>query len=162
MNLVLAGMMLDPFKFSGAWYEVASYKAGFPPLSELACMDTRALYEYSPDRDEFDVQIGCRRLDRSVSSIRAVMKCPSLKCTVRYPSASFVQPSTFRVLDTDYDSYVLVEGADGAKGPSPFVQIFSRYPRPGNKFIEEKKKLLKNWGYDPNDVHVSPVTIDTK
>jgi hypothetical protein len=28
------------------------------------------------------------------------------------------------------------------------------------RFIEAKKELLKRWGYDPNDAHVTPVTVD--
>jgi lipocalin len=157
---VLAAVLvsLDPFKFSGAWYEVASYKAGFEPLSALTCMDSRGVYEYRGDADEFDVQLGCRRLDRSVSSIKAVMRCPSLKCSVRYPSAPFVQPSYFRVLETDYESYALIEGAEDKS----FVQIFSRYARPGNRFIEARKQLLRNWGYDPELIHTTPVTAESR
>ena len=151
----------DPFKFSGAWYEVASHKVGFTPLSAYTCMDTRSLYEYNPDADEFDVGIQCRHLDRKVSGIKAVMRCPPVKgspvCSVRYPSAPYVQPSMFKILDTDYESYALVEGADDKS----FVQIFSRYARPGNKFVEDKSRMLEAWGYDPKWLHLTPVTIES-
>ena len=115
MQFVLAGHMatFDPFKFSGAWYEVASYKAGFTPISSVTCM-------------------------------------------VRYPSAPYVQPSLFRILATDYESWAIVEGADDKS----FVQIFSRYARPGNKFIEAKTRMLRDWGYDPDQVHITPVTVE--
>jgi lipocalin len=163
MTGVLAALVvLDPFKFSGAWYEVASHKAGYEPLSALTCMDSRGIYEYNPDTDEFDVQLGCRHMDRSISAIKAKMRCPPLKdgnsgpsCSVRYPSAPYVQPSYFKVLDTDYESYALVEGAEDKS----FVQIFSRYARPGNRFIEAKAQLLRAWGYDPEWIHTSPVTL---
>lgn len=166
MELILASqMVLDPFKFSGAWYEVASHKAGFTPLSAYTCMDTRSVYEYDPDRDEFDVRLACRHLDRKVSSIKAVMRCPPAKgsslspnCSVRYPSAPYVQPSMFKVLDTDYESYALVEGAEDKS----FVQIFSRYARPGNRFVEAKAELLRNWGYDPRLIHLTPMTLEAE
>lgn len=158
-----AQLVLDPFKFSGAWYEVASHKAGFSPLSAYTCMDTRSVYEYNPDTDEIDVQIQCRHLDRKVSGIKAIMRCPPLKdanspnCSVRYPSAPYVQPSMYRVLATDYESYALVEGAEDKS----FVQIFSRYARPGSKFIEAKAQMLRDWGYDPNFIHLTPVTLES-
>ena len=157
MDIALATLMttVDPFRYSGAWYEVASYRAGYPAL---ACFDSRAIYEYNPDTDEFDMQVGCRHLDRSVSAVKATMRCPPSKnrvCSVRYPNAPYVQPSYYRVLATDYETYALIEGAEDKS----FVQIFSRYARPGNRFIEEKKQILKNWGYDPDKIHVSPVTV---
>ena len=160
MDLALATLMttVDPFKYSGAWYEVASHKVGYPALSAYTCVDTRSLYEYNPDTDEFDVQLACRHLDRKVSSIKATMRCPPSKsgvCSVRYPSAPYVQPSYYRVLSTDYESYALVEGAQDKS----FVQIFSRYPRPGVKFIEAKAQLLKRWGYDPDTLKLSAVTV---
>lgn len=166
MQYVLAAHMatLDPFKFSGAWYEVASYKAGFEPLSAFTCMDTRSLYEWDPDREEFDVRIQCRHMDRKVSGIKATLKCPptrdgnlSPNCSVRYPSAPYVQPSLFRVLDTDYESWAFVEGADDKS----YVQIFSRYARPGNRFIEAKARMLRDWGYDPELLHLTPVTLES-
>jgi lipocalin len=158
MQFVLAGHMatFDPFKFSGAWYEVASYKAGFTPMSSVTCMDTRGIYEYDPDKDAFDVQLGCRHVDRHVTAIKALMRCGDKSCSVRYPSAPYVQPSLFRILATDYESWAIVEGADDKS----FVQIFSRYARPGNKFIEAKTRMLRDWGYDPDQVHVTPVTVE--
>ena len=68
MDLDLATFMsvtrptFDPFKYSGAWYEVASHKAGFYGLGQYDCMDTRGVYEYNPDRDELDVATQCRHL----------------------------------------------------------------------------------------------------
>ena len=151
----------DPFKYSGAWYEVASYKDGFYGLS---CMDTRSLYEYNPDTDEMDAVSQCRRLDKRVSSVRGVLSCPTSKsqrglteCTLRFPDAPYVPPATYRILETDYSSYTIVEGA----GDKSFIQIYSRYPRPGMRFIEDKKRLLRNWGYDPDRVHVTPITIES-
>lgn len=164
MELAIAMTVLDPFKFSGAWYEVAHHKAGYAPLSEYTCMDTRSLYEYNPDTDEFDVRIQCRHMDRKMSGIKAAMRCPPAKegqvspnCSVRYPSAPYVQPSRFKVLATDYESYALVEGAEDKS----YVQIFSRYARPGNRFIEAKAQLLSNWGYDPTWIHATPVTLES-
>ena len=153
---------LDPFKFSGAWYEVASYKVGYAPL---ACMDTRSLYEWDPDREEFDVRIQCRHTDRKVSGVKAILTCPTAKdgnldpkCAVRYPTAPYVQPSRFHVLDTDYESWAFVEGAEDKS----FVQIFSRYARPGLKFIEAKARMLRDWGYDPESIHLTPVTLESE
>jgi lipocalin len=164
MELALALTVLDPFKFSGGWYEVASHKAGFSPLSAYTCLDTRSLYEWNPDTEEFDAQTQCRHLDKSVGGIKSIMRCPPLKggnvgttCAVRYPNAPYVQPSRFKVLATDYESYALVEGAEDKS----FVQIFSRYARPGNSFVEAKAELLKAWGYDPNWLHMTPVTLES-
>ena len=159
-GVLAALVVLDPFKFSGAWYEVASHKVGFAPLSATTCLDSRGIYEYNPDTDEFDVQLGCRHMDRKVSSIKAVMRCPpvSTTCAVRYPSAPYVQPSYFRVLDTDYESYALVEGAEDKS----FVQIFSRYARPGKRFIEAKAQMLRAWGYDPSSIHLTPASLEAE
>ena len=148
---------IDPFKYSGAWYEVASHKAGFYGIGQYDCMDTRGIYEYDPDRDEIDVQTQCRHVNRSVSGIRGIVRCPKTgnTCELRFPTAPFVPHAIYRVLDTDYESYALVEGSNDKS----FVQIYSRYPRPGMRFIEDKKKLLKAWGYDPDTIHVTPVTV---
>ncbi len=153
----------DQFRYSGAWYEVASHKAGFYGLGQYDCMDTRGLYEYDPDRDQIDVATQCRHLDGRISGIKGLVRCPVGKsprgvasCTLRFPTAPYVPPATYRILETDYESYALVEGADDHS----FVQIYSRYPRPGNRFIDEKTKLLEAWGYDPSQIHMTPVTLE--
>lgn len=148
---------LDPFRYSGAWYEVASHKAGFYGIGQYDCMDTRGIYEYNPDRDQFDVMTQCRHLDGRVSGIKGLVTCPKKgsTCTVRFPTAPFVPPAMYRVLETDYETYALVEGSSDKS----FVQIYSRYPRPGMRFIEAKTELLKRWGYDPDTIKVTPVTF---
>lgn len=147
---------LDMFKYSGVWYEVANVKSGIP----LVCFDTRGLYEYDPDRDVMDVQLGCRQMGNRPTAVKGFMRCPVQKglpvtCSVRFPNAPYVPPSMYRILDTDYESYALVEGADDKS----FVQVLSRYERPGLRFIDLQKERLKEWGYDPDSVHISPVTI---
>jgi len=156
MQFLLATHMatFDPFKFSGAWYEVASYKAGFSPLSAYTCIDTRGVYEYDSEKERFDVQLACRHLDRKVSTIKALMLCNGSTCSVRYPSAPYVQPSMFHILDTDYDTWAIVEGAEDKS----FVQLLSRYSRPGLKTTEAKIRTLKEWGYDPDEIHLTPVS----
>lgn len=170
MQYLLAAQvaLFDPFKYSGAWYEVASHKAGFYGLGQYDCMDTRGIYEYDPDRDQIDVATQCRHLDGRISGIRGVVKCPISKpergladCTLRFPTAPYVPPATYRILETDYSSYALVEGGTGPNDPAPFVQIYSRYPRPGMRFIEAKKQILKNWGYNPDLIHTTPVTLES-
>ena len=169
--LALHMAVFDPFQYSGAWYEVASQKAGFYGFGQYDCMDTRGRYEYHPDRDEIDVMTQCRHMDKKISGIRGVVRCPSslskptrgfVECQLRFPTAPYVPPTTYRVLETDYVSYALVEGGDGPKGLAPFVQIYSRYARPGNRFIEDKKRILmQNWGYNPDLIHVTPVTLES-
>lgn len=161
MDLLLAARMmtlpnLDQFKYSGAWYEVASHKAGFYGIGQYDCMDTRGVYEYDPDKDQIDVQTQCRHMDGRVSGIRGLVTCPKTgsTCSLRFPTAPYVPPAMYRVLETDYSTYALVEGSTDKS----FVQIYSRTPRPGNRFIEQKKELLRQWGYDPNMIHVTPVT----
>jgi lipocalin len=155
----------DPFKYSGIWYETLSIKKGFAGLGQLDCMDTRGSYEYDPERDELDVQTGCRHLDGHVSGIKGIVTCPSSKssrglitCSVRFPSAPFVPPASYTILDTDYESYAIVESGLGPKSGAPFVQVYSRYGRPGLRFIEAQRAALRAWGYDPDDAHVTPVT----
>jgi lipocalin len=152
---------LDLFKYSGAWYEVASHKAGFFGLNQYDCMDTRGIYEYNPDKDEIDVQTQCRHINRRISGVKAIVKCPQKKgfpveCSVRFPNAPFIPNAIYRILDTDYESYALIEGSNDKS----FVQIYSRYSRPGLRFIEQQKERLKAWGYDPDDIHITPVTIE--
>lgn len=171
LHLVTAKPAFDPFQYSGGWYEVASHKAGFYGLGQYDCMDTRGLYEYDPDRDEIHVMTQCRHLNKRVSGIQGVVKCPLesktaqrglANCVLRFPTAPYVPPTTYRVLETDYSSYALVEGGDGPNGLAPFVQIYSRYARPGIRFIEDKKRILmENWGYNPDDIHVTPVTLES-
>ena len=168
LALHMATAPFDPFKFSGAWYEVASHKAGFYGLGQYDCMDTRGVYEYDPERDQLDVATQCRHLDGRVSGIRGVVKCSTSKpergladCTLRFPTAPYVPPATYRVLETDYSSWALVEGGTGPNGAAPFVQIYSRYPRPGVRIIEAQKKLLQSWGYDPDTIHVTPVSFES-
>lgn len=154
----------DPFKYSGAWYEIASLKKGFYGLD---CMDTRGVYEYDPDRDELDVATQCRHLDGHISGIKGIVTCPKSKsarglaaCSLRFPTASWIPPSAYTILETDYDSYAIVESGLGPKSAAPFVQVYSRYARPGLRFIEAKKEILQRWGYDPEDgVHITPVTL---
>lgn len=170
--LALHMATFDPIQYSGAWYEVASHKAGFYGLGQYDCMDTRGLYEYDPERDEIDVRTQCRHLDGRISGIKGIVKCslgPPPKnqrglsdCTLRFPTAPYVPPTTYRVLETDYSTFALIEGGTGPKGLSPFVQIYSRYPRPGNRFIEDKKRILQeHWGYDAKDIHATPVTLES-
>ena len=175
MYLLLAAHMsaknlpadFSPFKYSGAWYETMSIKKGFAGFGQADCMDTRGVYEYDPDRDELDVQTGCRHLDGHVSGIKGIVTCPKtassrgvIACSLRFPSAPFVPPANYTVLETDYDSYAIVESGLGPKSAAPFVQVYSRYSRPGMRFIEAKRELLKRWGYDPDDVHVTGVTLE--
>ena len=106
---------LEPFKYSGAWYETMSIKKGFAGLGQTDCMDTRGIYEYDPDRDEIDVATQCRHLDRHISGIKGIVTCPSTKskrglaaCSLRFPSAPYVPPSAYTILETDYDTYAIV------------------------------------------------------
>ena len=168
MDLILSAQLLtnfDPFKYSGAWYEVASIKKGFYGLGQMDCMDTRGVYEYDSDRDEIDVATQCRHLDGHISGIKGIVTCPKSKssrglaaCSLRFPTASWIPPSAYTILETDYDSYAIVESGLGPKSAAPFAQIYSRYSRPGLRFIEAKNQLLKKWGYNVDEVHITPVT----
>ena len=179
MDMVLAAQMalappknlsdFSPFKYSGGWYETLSIKKGFAGLGQNDCMDTRGLYEYDPDRDEIDVMTQCRHLDGHVSGIRGIVTCPRSKssrgvisCSLRFPTAVYVPPSAYTILETDYDSYAIVESGLGPKSAAPFVQVYSRYARPGLRFIEAKKELLRKWGYDPDEAHITPVTMGSE
>lgn len=159
----------EPYKYSGAWYETMSIKKGFAGLGQMDCMDTRGVYEYRSDEDELDVQTGCRHLDGHVSGIKGIVTCPKgsspkgkglITCSLRFPTAPFVPPANYTVLETDYDSYAVVESGLGPKSPAPFVQVYSRYARPGLRFIEAKRELLKKWGYDPDEARVTGVTLE--
>lgn len=155
----------DPFKYSGAWYETISIKRGFAGLGQGDCMDTRGIYEYRSEEDEIDVATQCRHLDGHVSGIKGIVTCPRSKsqrglvsCSLRFPSAPYVPPSEYRILETDYDSYAVVESGLGPKSAAPFVQVYSRYSRPGLRVIDTQKELLRKWGYDPDEAHITPVT----
>jgi lipocalin len=172
MELLLVSTLFDPFKYSGGWYETASIKKGFFGLGQTDCMDTRGVYEYRSEEDEIDVATQCRHLDGHISGIKGIVTCPrgapALKsrrplatCSLRFPSAPYVPPSNYTILETDYDSYAIVESGLGPKSSAPFVQIYSRYARPGLRFIEAKKELLKKWGYDPDELHMTPVTLES-
>ena len=167
MDFLLAMHMhtFDPFKYSGAWYETLSIKKGFAGFGQTDCMDTRGIYEYDSDRDEIDVATQCRHLDGHISGIKGIVTCPNSKssrglvaCSLRFPTASWIPPSKYTILETDYDSYAIVESGLGPKSSAPFVQVYSRYSRPGLRIINSKKELLRKWGYNPDDAHITPVT----
>jgi lipocalin len=142
-------MALDMFMYSGVWNEVASTR------SSMAWIDTKAVYEYDPDRDEMDVQFQSRSISGPAVSIKGIMRCPVQKtpvmCSVRFPTAPFVPTAAYRILDTDYESYALVDS------PGETFML-SRYSRPGLRFIETQKEKLKAWGIDPDSLHITPVT----
>ena len=142
-------------RYTGDWFEVASYKKGFYGLGQNDCMDTKGTYEYADD--QFLVTTQCRHLNGRVTGIKGIVRCPkkSNNCSLRFPSVPFVPPAQYRILETDYETYSLVEGATDKS----FVQVYSRTPRPGNTFIDAMRSKLKHWGYDPNDMHVTPVTV---
>ena len=150
---------MDLFRLSGAWYEVVSYKPRHDGLTSLMCLNTRSLYEYNPDRDEVDVMLQCRRLDGKLSSVKAVMTCPPPQkmapdvCSVRFPGAPYVPPTPFVMREVDYESYSVVEGFDGS-----YAQVFSRYARPGRRFINQAIEKLVKLGYDPENIHETAVT----
>ena len=168
MDLLLSVHLqtFDPFKYSGAWYETISIKKGFAGFGQNDCMNTRGVYEYDPDRDEIDVATQCQHLDGHASGIKGIVTCPTSKssrglaaCSLRFPTAPFVPPASYTILETDYESYAIVESGLGPKSSAPFVQVYSRYARPGLRFIEAKRELLKKWGYNPDDSHITPVTV---
>ena len=66
----------------------------------------------------------------------------SLVSTVRFPQIPFIPPEPYDVIRTDYKNYALVQGA----ADTSFVQIYSRTPKPGRKFIEEQKAFLAKYG----------------
>jgi lipocalin len=152
-------MIIEPPLYAGQWYEVASHKQGFYGLGQNDCMDTRGEYEYDQTHDQFIVTTQCRHLNGRVSGIRGIVKCPkkSSSCNLRFPTVPFVPPAQYRILETDYNSYSLVEGATDKS----FVQIYARSPRPGTTFIDSMRSKLKRWGYDPNMIHVTPVTVES-
>lgn len=149
-------IVFEPIRYSGEWFEVASHKGGFYGLGQNDCMNTRGNYEYK--NDQFIVTTQCRHLDGRVSGIRGIVKCPKkgMTCTLRFPTVPFVPPAKYNILETDYKSYSLVEGADDKS----FVQVYSRDPHPGNNFIDSMRSKLKRWGYDPDQIHVTPFTTD--
>ena len=156
---IIQPVVLETSRYAGEWFEVASHKDGFYGLGQNDCTDTRGIYEYDSEHDQFLVTTQCRHLNGRVSGIRGIVKCPKKgrNCTLRFPTAPFVPPAQYRILETDYTSYSLVEGASDKS----FVQIYSRYPRPGNEFIDSMRASLKVWGYDPNKIHVTPFTVDS-
>jgi lipocalin len=151
-----------PYRFSGEWYETLSIKkpeTGIPP-----CVDTASLFEYDPENDYFDAIMQCRYYNKSIHRIKSILSCapptkaktPSVAtCSLRFPTAPFVPPVTYTILDTDYDSYSIIESVPGS-----YIQVLSRQPHPGMTFISQKRERLRLWGYDPDEAHISPVTID--
>lgn len=146
--------------FAGTWYEVLSIKQGFAGLGQGDCVDTKGVYEYVQSRDELDVVTSCRHFDGHKSGIKGIVTCPKVgrTCSLRFPTAPFVPPSKYKVLETDYDTYAIVESGLGPRSAAPFVQVYSRKPHPGLKFINAKSDRLRQWGYDPTQAHMTPVT----
>lgn len=74
------------------------------------------------------------------------------KCVLKFPAIPFIPPEPYDVIRTDYENYAIVQGA----ADTSFVQIYSRVPKPGKKFIEEQKKFLKQFGYPVESIRDTP------
>ncbi|MCD9642278.1 hypothetical protein HAX54_028979, partial [Datura stramonium] len=70
----------------------------------------------------------------------------------------FIPKEPYDVIATDYDNFAVVSGAKDKS----FVQIYSRTPDPGPKFIEKYKNYLASFGYDPSKIKDTPQDCEVK
>ena len=158
---------LDLNRYSGTWFEVASLKEGFAGEGQKDCHCTAGLYAVNPDDDQkLTVKTFCVHGSPTgkISGIEGRVTCKGAKdvvvdmeeveqCKLNFPAIPFIPPEPYTVLETDYDSFALVEGAKDKS----FVQIYSRTPNPGKKFIARQiAHLEKDYGYKKNAIRVTP------
>lgn len=162
----------DPVRYSGRWFEVASLKRGFAGQGQGDCHCTQGVYTFDPEKPSIQVDTFCVHggPDGYITGIRGNVQCLSdedkekkqtdlekqemiaEKCYLRFPTLPFIPKEPYDVIATDYDNFALVSGAKD-KG---FVQIYSRKPVPGPKFIEKYKSYLEDFGYDSSEIKDTP------
>lgn len=77
------------------------------------------------------------------------------KCVLRFPAIPFIPPEPYDVIETDYKTYALVQGAVDTS----FVQIYSRTPNPGKEFLDARFASLKKLGYSVDKIRVTPQVL---
>ncbi|TVU16193.1 hypothetical protein EJB05_39745 [Eragrostis curvula] len=175
-----AGMMMrgmtaknfDPVRYSGRWFEVASFKGGFAGQGQEDCHCTQGVYSFDEKARSIQVDTFCVHggPDGYITGIRGRVQCLSEedmasaqtdlerqemirgKCYLRFPTLPFIPKEPYDVLATDYDNYAIVSGAKDTS----FIQIYSRTPNPGPEFIEKYKSYVANFGYDPSKIKDTP------
>ncbi|KAL4554880.1 hypothetical protein LXL04_037487 [Taraxacum kok-saghyz] len=162
----------DPVRYSGRWYEVASLKRGFAGQGQEDCHCTQGVYTIDMAKKAIQVDTFCVHggPDGYITGIRGRVQCLSdeesektqsdlerqemikEKCYLRFPTLPFIPKLPYDVIDTDYDNFALVSGAKD----QGFIQIYSRTPNPGEKFIEKYKLVLADYGYDTSKIKDTP------
>lgn len=175
MLLMMRGMTaknFDPVRYAGRWFEVASLKRGFAGQGQEDCHCTQGIYTFDMNAPAIQVDTFCVHggPDGYITGIRGKVQCLSEedkgknetklerqemikeKCFLRFPTLPFIPKEPYDVIATDYDNFALVSGAKDTS----FVQIYSRTPNPGPKFIEKYKTYLADFGYDPSEIKDTP------
>lgn len=175
MLMMMRGMTaknFDPVRYSGRWFEVASLKRGFAGQGQEDCHCTQGIYTFDTNTPAIQVDTFCVHggPDGYITGIRGKVQCLSEedknktetqlerqemireKCYLRFPTLPFIPKEPYDVIATDYDNFAIVSGAKDKS----FVQIYSRTPNPGPKFIEKYKSYLAEFGYDPSKIKDTP------
>lgn len=162
----------DPVRYSGRWFEVASLKRGFAGQGQEDCHCTQGVYTFDMESPAIQVDTFCvhggpngyitgirgkvqcleeEELEKSATDLEKQVMIRE-KCYLRFPTLPFIPKEPYDVIATDYDTFALVSGAKDRS----FIQIYSRTPNPGPKFIEKYKAYLANFGYDPSKIKDTP------
>ncbi|XP_016482535.2 chloroplastic lipocalin-like [Nicotiana tabacum] len=168
----------DPIRYSGRWFEVASLKRGFAGQGQEDCHCTQGIYTVDMAAPAIQVDTFCVHggPDGYITGIRGRVQCLTEedreknetdlerqemireKCYLRFPTLPFIPKEPYDVIATDYDNFALVSGAKDRS----FIQIYSRTPNPGPKFIEKYKNYLGSFGYDPSQIKDTPQDCEVK
>ncbi|KAJ8560996.1 hypothetical protein K7X08_027186 [Anisodus acutangulus] len=168
----------DPIRYSGRWFEVASLKRGFAGQGQEDCHCTQGIYTVDMAAPAIQVDTFCVHggPDGYITGIRGRVQCLNEedrekdetdlerqemireKCYLRFPTLPFIPKEPYDVIATDYDNFALVSGAKDKS----FIQIYSRTPDPGPKFIEKYKNYLANFGYDLSKIKDTPQDCEVK
>ena len=153
---------LDLERYAGTWYEVASLKKGFAGEGQKDCHCTAGLYS-QVDETHMTVKTFCVHGSPKgkISGIEGRVACKPLEtesdCRLNFPSIPFIPAEPYKVLDTDYTSFALVEGAKDAS----FVQVYTRKPNPPKAFIKKQIKTLEtDYGYPKGEIALTPQDCD--
>ncbi|RVW40272.1 Chloroplastic lipocalin [Vitis vinifera] len=146
----------DPVRYSGRWFEVASLKRGFAGQGKkiaiaLRFFSVKTVYSGIPDCQRKVQCLEEEELEKSATDLEKQVMIRE-KCYLRFPTLPFIPKEPYDVIATDYDTFALVSGAKDRS----FIQIYSRTPNPGPKFIEKYKAYLANFGYDPSKIKDTP------
>ena len=143
--------------YSGVWYEQASMKRGFNAEGQMDCIGTRGVYkQISKDAPVLEADTKCRHGSQTapLTGIKGRVDCSTTPCKLTFPILPWIR-AEYNILKTDFKRFSIVSA-----GPD-FIQVYSRKPCLNPRERMALKEMVKDFGYDPNELKDTPTECDT-